>query len=310
MSFATSFGLSLKNLFTKKGRTALVSFAGSIGIIGIALIYAVSHGMTSYIDAVQEDTLSSYPLTIEATHIDASSLITAFMGRESSGEEHGKDAVYQKAIMLDMLKALSSIEEQKNDLKAFKAYIEKELETEGSPLSEALSGVSYSYDADLLIYTKSSDGKIMRSDPGTLTSEMVRENMGMNVASGSQTGAFSAFSRSSASSSLWRELVPDRDGSPVSELTKKQYDIVYGRWPERYDEAVLFLDSKNEISDLSLYALGLKSEEETERIFNAAMNKEPFEYGQTSWSYETVCAGEYRVILSSDCYTPDAKTGN
>ena len=120
MSFFTSFSLSLKNLITKKGRTALTSFAGSIGIIGIALIFAVSHGMTAYIDTVQEDTLSSYPLTLESQSIDISSLLTAFMGNAKSEESHKNDAVYQKAMIYEMLNSLNSIETNKNDLKSFK----------------------------------------------------------------------------------------------------------------------------------------------------------------------------------------------
>jgi putative ABC transport system permease protein len=127
MSFGTSFGLSLKNLITKKGRTALTSFAGSIGIIGIALIYAVSHGATTYINIVQEDTLSSYPLTLEAKHVDLGTLISTFMGRARSAGAHEKDAVYQKAMIYELTNAMNSIEEQKNDLKSFKAYLEREL---------------------------------------------------------------------------------------------------------------------------------------------------------------------------------------
>ena len=132
MSWSTSFGLSLKNLFTKKGRTALTSFAGSIGIIGIALIYAVSNGMTTYINAVQEDTLSSYPLTLEATTVDISTLMETFMGKETNGEPvHDKDAVYSHSVMADMINALNNMDSTENDLKAFKAYLEQELQKQG-----------------------------------------------------------------------------------------------------------------------------------------------------------------------------------
>jgi len=125
MSFATSFGLSLKNLFTKKGRTILTSFAGSIGIIGIALIFAVSQGMTTYIDTLQEDTLSSYPLTLEAQHIDMSSLLTTFMGKAESEKPHENDAVYQKAMFYNLVNSLNSMESTENDLKAFKKHLEE-----------------------------------------------------------------------------------------------------------------------------------------------------------------------------------------
>jgi putative ABC transport system permease protein len=126
MSFGTSFGLSLKNLFTKKGRTALTSFAGSIGIIGIALIYAVSQGTTTFIDTVQEDTLASYPLTIEAQSVDVSTLLSTFMGKAQSVSEHENDAIYQKAMLYEMMNSMNSLETQENDLKAFKEYIEEE----------------------------------------------------------------------------------------------------------------------------------------------------------------------------------------
>ncbi|HPL09035.1 MAG TPA: ABC transporter ATP-binding protein, partial [Clostridia bacterium] len=126
MSFGTSFGLSLKNLIMKKGRTALTSFAGSIGIIGIALIYAVSQGTTAFIDSVQEETLSSYPLTIEAQSVDVSTLLSTFMGKAQSVSEHEDDAIYQKAMLYEMTNAMNSMETQKNDLKSFKEFIEKE----------------------------------------------------------------------------------------------------------------------------------------------------------------------------------------
>ena len=125
MSFATSFGLSLKNLFTKKGRTALTSFAGSIGIIGIALIFAVSQGMTTYINTIQEDTLSSYPLTLKAQHMDMTNLMQTFMGAAKSTHEHEKDAVYAKGMIYDLVNSISNVEMSENDLASFKKYIEQ-----------------------------------------------------------------------------------------------------------------------------------------------------------------------------------------
>lgn len=165
MSFGTSFGLSLKNLITKKGRTILTSFAGSIGIIGIALILAVSQGMTSYIDALQEDTLSSYPLTIEATYMDLGTLMETFMGTAESGYEHEKDAVYSKSVVYDMINSLSNMETTENDLESFKSYIEAERlkNEEENGLSQVINGVQYTYDMDMLIYTENVDGNIILS---------------------------------------------------------------------------------------------------------------------------------------------------
>ena len=144
MSFATSFGLSLKNLFTKKGRTILTSFAGSIGIIGIALIYAVSQGMTTYIDTVQEETLSSYPLTLEAQHMDIGTLMQTFMGSAQSGNDHDNDAVYQKGMIYDMINAMNSMETKENDLKAKKETIlalEEKIKNSSSNTEELLNNL-------------------------------------------------------------------------------------------------------------------------------------------------------------------------
>ena len=162
MSWATSFGLSLKNLFTKKGRTVLTSFAGSIGIIGIALIFAVSNGMTTYINAVQEDTLSSYPLMLEATTVDIGTLMQTFMGIDSDDTDaHDRDAVYSQSVMADMINALNNMESTENDLKAFKEFLQKEMQSEENGLSHALTGIQYTYNMDLLVYTKDPDGNII-----------------------------------------------------------------------------------------------------------------------------------------------------
>ena len=313
MSFATSFGLSLKNLFTKKGRTALTSFAGSIGIIGIALIYAVSRGATGYIDSVQEQTLSSYPLSIEATTIDATSLLNTFMGRAESTSEHENDAVYQKAMIYEMMNSLNSLEEQRNDLRAFKKYIEAERADETSKLYSALSGVLYTYDTDLLIYTKNVDGDIIRSDTQVLMADLMRQYLGMDMTSmialREQSPFSSLMSINTSSNSLWRELVPGDEGKPVNSVTEKQYDLVYGRWPARYDEIVLFTDQNNELNDMTLYAMGLKSSEEIDELLNAALNQTTVEYDIHNWSYEDICGMDFRTILNSDCYIYDEKTG-
>lgn len=313
MSFRTSFGLSLKNLITKKGRTALTSFAGSIGIIGIALIYAVSHGTTAFIDSVQEETLSSYPLTIEAQSVDVSTLLSTFMGKAQSISEHENDAIYQKAMLYEMTNAMNSLEVQKNDLKAFKEYIEKERANENSKLSTALAGVQYTYDTDLLIYTKNVDGTIMRSDTEAMTLELMKKYVGVDMSSmlamREKTMMGSTSSMMTSSMALWKELLPGDDGKLVNEVIEKQYDLIYGSWPTRYDEIILFVDKNNEIDDMTLYALGLKSEEEIKKLMDAAINHTTVDYKIQKWSYEEICNMDFRTILSSDCYTYDEKTG-
>ncbi|MGN0629364.1 MAG: ATP-binding cassette domain-containing protein [Oscillospiraceae bacterium] len=322
MSFFTSFGLSLKNLISKKGRTALTSFAGSIGIIGIALIYAVSQGTTAYIDAVQEDTLSSYPLTLESQSLDLGSLMSNFIGAAQSKEEHENDAVYQKAMIHDMVNALNSSETNENDLKAFKAYLEEKLESsEGNEeLKEAVSGVQYAYDLDMLIYTKNVDGEIILSDSQKLMQELLAEHFGMNMVSfadsaGEGSGVMSSLSSLASMSPtgssfvLWQEMLPGDNGKLVSPMLENQYDLVYGTWPTEYDEIVLVLDENNEIDDMTLYALGLKSKEDVDAIMEAAVNGTRLEYEDESWSYEEICNMEFKAVLNSSCYSYDESSG-
>ena len=311
MSFGTSFGLSLKNLFTKKGRTALTSFAGSIGIIGIALIYAVSHGTTSYIDLVQEDTLASYPLTLQSQSMDLTSLMQSFMGMAHSDTEHETDAVYQKPMMYDMVNALNSTETMQNDLRTFKAYIEDvwmDPENENN-LRDAVSGIQYTYDLDLLVYTENVDGTILRSDSQELMQDLLLQYFGMDMSSLSSMTESSGMSMMSSGSSLWEEMLSGENGRLVSPLLENQYDVIYGSWPTEYNEIVLVVDENNEIDDMTLYALGLKSEEEIDEIMTAAMNQTELEVEQQSWTYEEICDMEFRVILNSDCYVEDENTG-
>ncbi len=313
MSFATSFSLSLKNLFTKKGRTVLTSFAGSIGIIGIALILAVSQGTTAYIDTVQEDTLSSYPLMLEAQHMDFGTIMTTFLGTAKAAEKHENDAVYQKAMMYDMINALNNMEASENDLASFKKYIEEQKKDEESKLSQALSGVQYSYGLDMLVYTESADGDIIRSDSQAIFQELMAEIFGMDMSSmmgmaSSGSGIMSLSSSSMSSVTLWQEMLPG-DGTPVSELLDKQYDVVYGAWPDEYNEVVLVLDANNELDDLTLYALGLKPKADIDAIMDAAMNGTELNIESRKWTYEEICSMEYKVILNSDCFKYDEISG-
>ena len=314
MSFATSFSLSLKNLFTKKGRTLLTSFAGSIGIIGIALIYAVSSGTNIFINSVQEETLSSYPITIEAETVNLSSLLTTFMGKAESIEKHDNDAIYQKAMLYELMNSLNSLEMTVNDLNSFKKYLDDEMKKDGSKLADSVSGIQYSYDTDLLIYTRSVDGKIIRSDSQALMTDLLTNYSGVNFAALAKFSSSSGMGSSSmmanrSSMNLWRELIPNKDGGAVNDVTKKQYDLLYGKWPEKFDEIVLFVDKNNELDDLTLYSLGLKSYDEVDAIMKSAMNGEEIKYESRKWSYEEICASEFRTILNSQCYALDEATG-
>ncbi len=318
MSLGTSFTLSLRNLVSKKGRTLLTSFAGSIGIIGIALIFALSQGMTAYINTLQEDTLSSYPLTIEATYVDIGTLMSTFMNAAQSGHNHEKDAVYSKPVVYDMINALNNMETTENDLASFKEYIEAEHADPESALSEAISGIQYTYDLDLEVYTKNVDEKIIVSDTEVLMQEMMAELWGMDMSGMSEMSALAENSPvlgmlssagGGASTGLWQEMLPGENGKPVSELLEKQYDVIYGSWPTAYNEIVLVLDENNELNDITLYALGLKSEEDIKAIMEAAMNKTDIAVDTMSWSYEEICDMGFRLILPYDCYTLDEFTG-
>lgn len=312
MSYATSFSLSLKNLFTKKGRTALTSFAGSIGIIGIALVLAISQGFNTYINIIQEETLSSYPISIEESTTDLSTLMETFMGVGNENVDHDTDAVYQKSAVYEMVDALSNMETTENDLTSFKAYIEEERQDEDSELSEALNGVQYSYNLDMLVYTENEEGEIVYSDTEELLQEMLLQYLNLDMSSmlNAQSSIFGTNVMSmSSSSQLWQEMLPGNDGEVINPMLEDQYDLVYGSWPQNYNEVVLVLDENNELDDMSLYALGLEDREVIEDIMQAAVDGTELEQSNESWSYKDICNQEYRVILNSDCYSYDDATG-
>lgn len=322
MSLRTSFSLSLKNLLTKKGRTALTSFAGSIGIIGIALILSISEGLSGYIDTIQEETLSSYPLTIQETETDMTSLMETFMGISSEEVDHDDEAVYTKSAIYEIINAMNNLETTENDLKSFKNYLETEWKDENSEtgLSDSISGIQYSYDLDMQIYTKNVDNTIIKSDTKELLQKLTAEYMDvdmsamMNMADERSTMADSSSMMSLASGgvvnmNLWQEMLSGKNGETVSDVLKKQYDIVYGEWPNDYDEIVLVLDENNELDDMTLYALGLEKEEDIAKIIEAAVDQDSVEYKDNSWSYEEICEMEFRTVLNSDCYSYDKNTG-
>ncbi len=313
MKLATSFSLSLKNLFTKKGRTILTSFAGSIGIIGIALIFAVSQGMTTYIDVLQEDTLSSYPITLEKQSMDLTSILETFIDAAESGKEHPKDAVYQKSMVYDMVNALKSVEITKNDLKSFKAYLENQLakDSTNEELKNAVNGVSYTYDFDLLVYTKNQEGQIIQSDSQKLLQEILKEHFSADMSSMismSKNSPMSSMMNMGGGMKLWQEMLSGNNGETINPLIKKQYDMIYGSWPKEYNEIVLVVDENNELDDMALYALGLKTKEEIDELAQAALSKESINYETRKWSYKEICNREYRVILNSDCFSYNSAT--
>ncbi len=320
MSFFTSFGLSLNNLFTKKGRTALTGFAGSIGIIGIALIFAVSQGTTAFIDSVQEETLSSYPLTLESQNLEITELLEAFIGAAESTNEHDKDAVYEKSAIYELMNALNSLEATENDLNAFKAYLEDLLKDKkgNEEIRDAINGVQYTYDFNMLIYTQNVDGEIIHSDSSELMTGILRDYFGMDLSGATSMigGSTSIMGSSmmggslmSSGAKLWQEMLTGTNGELINPLINKQYDLIYGSWPNDYNEILLVVDENNEVDDMTLYALGLKSQAEIEAMTEAVLNKEPLKVEGKKWSYKEICEMEFKTILNSSCYTKDEKTG-
>lgn len=312
MSLATSFSLSLKNLFTKKGRTILTSFAGSIGIIGIALIFAVSQGMTMFIDSVQEETLSSYPITLESTTVDVTTLLTTFTGNAKSGEAHENDAIYQKSMVYDMINALSEVEESENDLSSFNEYLAAAVKDENDTtgLRDAVTGIQYGYGLDPQIYTENIDGSITKSDTEELTRRMLAEYYGMDesavssmMSAGGANNIFSSMmSSSSGSTRLWQEMLPGLDGSLFSDIFYDQYELVTGDWPNEYNDILLVVDENNELDEMSLYALGLISEDTISEILEATKNGESIDETAGRWDYDEIMGHDYRFILPSSCY--------
>ncbi len=296
LSLGTSFMLSLKNLFTKKGRTLLTAFAGSIGIIGIALILALSTGINAYIDQVQQDTLSSYPITIEAESVDMSSLMISMMGARADGDnEHDRSKVYSSTVMYDMMNAMMNAEVSTNNLTAFKQYLES-----GSEIAD-LATIVYSYDFSFNFYTKDTDGVIIKSDAMSLMQEAMGALYGGNYSTyfetmGTYGGGFD----------VWEELLVGEDGQLIGEAVLDQYDLLYGTWPENYDEVILFVDSNNEISDIMLYALGLISTAEMNEAISNTAKGESTEADQLSWTYEDLCGITFKLLLPAEVYQKDA----
>ena len=302
MSFFTAFALSLNNLMTKKGRTLLTSFAGSIGIIGIALILALSTGINDYINQVQEDTLSSYPITIEAESVDMTSMMVSMMGARQDSEDaepREEDRVYSSTVMFDMMDAMMNAETQTNNLKAFKEY----LDAGGGGISD-LASIRYGYDMKFDIYTKDEDGAIVKSDVMTLMEEAMSSMYG-----GDYSSYFSTMGSMYESMDVWTELLPGDDGALVADQVQNQYDILYGSWPQNYDEVVLFINSNNEISDLMLYALGYIASDDMTDVLNKMMNGENINAEAMSWSFEELCETGFKLILPAEYYQHDPATG-
>ncbi len=283
MSFLTAFSLSMNNLMTKKGRTFMTAFAGSIGIIGIALILSVSNGVQNYIDKVEEDTLSSYPVVIQENAVDMTAMMTAMMGDSHEDGAHELDAVYSNDIMVDMILAMST-KIQKNDLYSFKQY----LESDEAPLKGYVNDIKYSYNMDLNVYKSDVSAGPRRVNPSELLSNIF-EGMGMEGAGANMMMNYH----------VWSEMLGNQT------LLEDQYDVIAGRWPQAYNELVLVVDDNNEISDYVLYSLGLLDDRELIALMQNAFMQQSQQTDtveQTRFSFEDILKVTYKLILSADYY--------
>lgn len=301
MSFFTALSLSFNNLMTKRGRTILTAFAGSIGIIGIALILAMSTGIQAYIDEIQRDTLSSYPLTIEAQQADLTSVFASMGGQtqsEDSGSSHGTDAVYSNSRIYELFNAVLNTEVYENDMKSFKEYLDKEMieETSESGLYNYVSSIQYLYSTSLNMYVKGPDGEYVNTDMTDSFAAMAQNSVMGEMMSNNMMTQFSALN-------LWEEMLPGKDGELISDLIYEQFDLIHGKWPEKANEVVLILSKNNEISDLAFYALGLMDNSEIQEIMTAVMKQEDINITNREISYEDVLDISFKLLTDPEYYT-------
>jgi putative ABC transport system permease protein len=290
MSFFTALSLSMNNLMTKKGRTFLTAFAGSIGIIGIALIMSLSNGMQSYIDKVQQDTLSTYPLQIQEQTADLDAIMNA-MQESAEGEERDLSAnkIYSFDIMTDMIGLMGAATAEKNDLAAFKEY----LEAHSGELDEWTNAIGYTYaNASMNVYKDGADEPVQVNPPLFMQSTLG----GGAPDSSSLQGAMMQNNMMMQNSNIWGEMIDN------PELLRTQYDVLAGRWPENYDEILVCVTEDNEITDYGLYCLGLKDPDELTEVVAKIVAGEKVESTPLEFTYDEILALTYKLLPSAALY--------
>jgi len=283
MSFLTALRLSLNNLMTKKGRTILTSFAGSIGIVGIALILSLSTGVQKYIKKVEEDTLSSYPITIEETTVDMGAMMDVMTGKSSNKEEHDLDKIYSDDILNNVVSSMTS-QMKKNNLVDFKKYLDTNEE-----IKEYTNDIQYSYNLNLQLYSTDTSKGITRVNPSP-----IMEKIGFTDSTNG------LIPQSTSQYNMFKELLNNE------ELLKTQYDVVAGHWPTKYNEVVLIVNEKNEASDYTLYTLGLKDSSEVEDLLKKMMSGEKFESESTSYTFDEILNLKFKLVLNTDYYKKES----
>lgn len=279
MSMKTALSLSLNNLMTKKGRTILTAFAGSIGIIGIALILSLSNGINSYIAKTEEETLSSYPLTIQKQNVDMASLLSAFSGSKKDNDKAKNDEITSTNIMGDVFTTLSK-DTKTNDMKKFMSYVDK-----NNDIKKYTSDIKYSYEVQLNLYKDTSD-KIVKVNPTT-----VYDSIGMGTSNIS-----SVYSSMMSNNNVFTEMLDNES------LNKQQYDLVAGKWPKKYNELVLIVDKNNHISDYTLYSIGLLDQDDLKEQFNKMVSGEKVSFEKTSYKISDILNLKFRLVKNSDYF--------
>lgn len=284
MSFLTALSLSLNNLMTKKARTFLTAFAGSIGIIGIALILSLSNGVNAYIARVEEETLSSYPITIEQAGMDVSQLVSDLMGKNEPSGDREDGRIYSNNVMTEMMSTMvNGI--SANNLSELKKHIEKT-----SAFSDNTSEIEYKYSTVMNIY----DEKGSRVNPNTVFSTVFPESQSSGSGNMQMSSSFS-------NTEVWTRLFENK------EFLKKQYDVIAGRMPEKYNEIVLAVDKNNQISDYALYSLGLKDSAELEEMMKKAQAGEKIEpTAEVSYSYDDILGLKFKLLCNTDYFEKNA----
>ncbi len=276
MSFMTALSLSLNNLMTKKGRTILTAFAGSIGIIGIALILSLSSGVRGYISRVEEDTLSSYPIQIDEATIDMTAMMNTMSGNRQN-DNHDLDKIYSNDILGDIVTSVTSQISQ-NNLERFKQYIE----SDKTDINTYMNAIQYRYNLDLQLYSKDTEKEIIQINPSPIMDK---------IGFGSDAMSFNM-----SQYNVWIELMDNE------ELLKSQYDVVSGKWPSKYNEVVLIVDEHNNISDYTLYTLGLKDQKEVEDLFKKIAMGESVSFESSSYEFDELVGLDFKLVLNTDYY--------
>lgn len=293
MSFLTALSLSRNNLLTKKGRTFLTAFAGSIGIIGIALILSLSNGVQTYIDSVERSTLASFPVSIQHKTVDYTSLMTSMMNvREDNTADRDPDRIYTNDISTEMVKTMLS-ELQTNNLTEFKSY----LESNPDNILDSIEEIHYSYDSELYIFGHSANGEIMQINPSTVMTAMMGQSMAESV--GQMTSTYSSLMGNSdmASYDAFHELLSNN-------MLETEYEVLAGRLPQSYDEVVVLVTDRNELSDVTLYSLGLRDQSELNGMMASVMAGESFDIdtGDLSFSYDELMGMEFSMLTAPELY--------